>query len=174
MVVKPGKEEILETYSLRELLDLVEQKSLQNTQDVINDIRDNLASLRFEPEVSNALSTASSTVEKSTQIRSKRNPEPAKAMRQEERLSPASGPGRGRVKGGASLSSLVMSILGSAPKTVDDILGQLEKKGWSLFCGSSWSGLSAAGEPDQKGCKRWSWTICPGIDLHKSRIYFLK
>ncbi|MGI6454192.1 MAG: hypothetical protein ACOX5R_01050 [bacterium] len=131
MVVKPGKEEILETYSLRELLDLVEQKSLQNTQDVINDIRDNLASLRFEPEVSNALSTASSTVEKSTQIRSKRNPEPAKAMRQEERLSPASGPGRGRVKGGASLSSLVMSILGSAPKTVDDILGQLEKKGWS-------------------------------------------
>ncbi|MGI6456717.1 MAG: hypothetical protein ACOX5R_14010 [bacterium] len=112
MAGKPSKQDILENYSFREILDILEQKAAHDAQKVVNSIRDNLPTVFRNPGGGG-------------NVPSERRAESAELEREGRYARPAGGAREG------SLSSLILEILDDEPKRIEEILADVQKLGWS-------------------------------------------
>jgi hypothetical protein len=131
MANKPNKQDILDTYSFKELLDILEQKALHDSQGIVNSIRDNLPSILGGTSSSRRTELPSRrTIEQDTE---EEIVFPGRGRRKSTSQTKSTDGDRGGARGAreGSLTSFILDSLGNKPKSTDEILADIQRKGWS-------------------------------------------
>jgi hypothetical protein len=121
MATKPSPDTIINTYSLDELLELVKVKSEQNTNDQIQEFRNQINQFTFNTSSPSEAHASKPTTESNTP---KQNHRPRRRTTSSKRNNKPSG---------KSLSSMIITILqnSSVPMKIDDLYNALKKKKWT-------------------------------------------
>lgn len=115
MPAKPSQESILKSYSLSELLELVQRKSEQDKEEALAETHK-----QIQQAISGGVSGGAAT-QRSGGAKRGRKPGPQKRTTGRRGRPP---------KGSMALKDYLMKVVGNEPMTIDQILSSLENEGY--------------------------------------------